>query len=54
MRETVTFLIARAEKYIMLLLCGRRSGDLKTSVTDFIYGFSANSLQYAPTHKTFN
>lgn len=54
MRETVTVLTATAEKYVMLLFCGRRSGDLKTSVTDFIYGFSANSLQYAPAHKTFN
>lgn len=54
MRKTVTVLIAIAEKYIMLLFCGRRSGDLKTRVTDFIYSFSANSLQYAPTHKTFN
>lgn len=47
-------LIDTIEKYIMLLFCGRRNGDLKTSVTDFIYSFSANTLQYAQTHKTFN
>lgn len=47
-------LVDTVEKYIMLLFRGRRNGDLKTSVTDFIYSFSANNLQYAQTHKTFN
>jgi len=45
-------LIDMVEKYIMLLFCGRRNSGFKASVTDFIYSFSANSLQYAQTHKT--
>lgn len=52
--EMVTMLKHVLKKHVMLLFCGRRNGDLKTSATDFIYSFSANSLQCAETHKMFN